>query len=393
MKHLDFQTAVVIYVGSNLCIAALLAVAFSDSRARGVRLWLAGLAAQIVGVPLFALRGVFADSLTIVLANGLFALSWSCFFASYDVFFGNRRSGWIYAAPVLLSVAVAVGLLGDVKPRAVLLAALYAGQTWSIAALILERSREFRRRVILMLAAGYALAGLSFLVRAVSVLFSSQATPDPFAARPAQDVTMLLFIPSLAACTLGFVLLHRERIEREARRLAETDALTGLRNRRRFAAALDRALGEAAAYGTWTSLALLDIDGFKAVNHRHGHAVGDAALAALAGLFGPELRGGDLAARMDGDEFVLLLTRTSPERAARVAERLRQAVAGHDWGGVGLDAPLSVTVGLASHRGGPDCAAAFLRRADRTLLAAKGLFPGTVLHADTLFEPPGPCNA
>ncbi|EHJ48216.1 diguanylate cyclase [Solidesulfovibrio carbinoliphilus subsp. oakridgensis] len=393
MKPLDFQTAAVIYVGSNICIAALLAVAFSDSRARGVRLWIAGLVAQMAAVSLFALRGTLPDGLLLVPANGLFALSWSCSFASFDVFFGNRRSRWLYGLPVVLALALCAALLGEVRPRAVLLAALYAGQTCGIAAIILERIQEFCRRVILMLAAGYVLAGLSFLVRAASVLLSAQAVPDPFAARPAQNVTMLLYIPSVVTCTLGFVLLHRERIQAEMCRLAETDALTGLRNRRGLAAALDRALGEAAEYGTWTSLALLDIDGFKAVNLCHGHAVGDAALAALAGLFGPELRGGDLAARMDGDEFALLLTRTSPERAARVAERLRRAVAGHDWRRVGLAGPLSVTMGLASHRGGPDAGPAFLRRADRTLLAAKGLVPGTVLHADTLFEPGCPPNA
>ena len=79
MHNLDFRTACVIYVASNFCIACMLAVAFSDSRARGARLWIAGLCTLIASAPLFALRGSIPDSLSIVLANALFALAWVFF--------------------------------------------------------------------------------------------------------------------------------------------------------------------------------------------------------------------------------------------------------------------------------------------------------------------------
>ena len=133
-ENLDFHTACVIYFCSNLCIAALLAVAFSDSRARGARLWIAGLVAQLASVPLFALRGVAPDSLSILGANVLFALSWTFYWASFDVFFGNRRPAWIYGLPVLLAAVIFGGLLHEVRARVVCGAGLFALQTLLIAA-------------------------------------------------------------------------------------------------------------------------------------------------------------------------------------------------------------------------------------------------------------------
>jgi len=385
VKNLDFQTASVIYMCCNFCVAALLAVAFSDSRARGARLWIAGLLSQVVAAPLFGLRGVIPGSLSIVLANGLFSLSWTCYLASFDVFFGNRRAWWLYGLPVLVSVALGSWLIDDIGPRGVLLAALYAGQTWLIAGLVLSRFKAFRRRIILMLTLGYILAGTSFLVRAFAIVSSPDATPDPFAPAPLQNVAMLLSVPSLVACTIGFVLLHRERDEAEVRRLADTDYLTGLHNRRGFEAYFTRELREAREQGAWTSLALIDIDSFKAVNDRHGHAVGDKVLVEMARLIGRELRGGDGAARIGGDEFCVLLSQAAPSQAARVAEQLRRAVADHDWRALGLDAPLTVTIGVSSHQGdsredGGDC----LRLADLALLAAKGMARDMVLHVDEL---------
>ena len=385
MQHLDFRTACVIYFSSQVCVAVLLGVAFSEKRTRGARLWIAGLVSNVLSVPFFALRGVLPDHLAVVSANALFALSWVFYLASFDAFFGNKRSRWVYGAPVALAAFAALTLFPAVKPRALLLGMLYAAQTWWIASVVWGRRQEFKTYVILMLAVGYALAGCSYLLRGVAVFSSSLAIPDPFAPSPAQDAAMLLALPSLMACTLGFVLLHRDRAEQEVRRLADCDPLTGLQNRRGFEAAFARELRGAACAGTWTSLALVDIDHFKAVNDRHGHGLGDEALRLLSRIIVRELRGDDVVARIGGDEFCMLLPGAAPERAAAVAERLRLAVAGHDWRALGLAEPLTVTIGLSSHQGGADDDGEdFLRLADMALLAAKKMARDMVLHADAL---------
>jgi diguanylate cyclase (GGDEF)-like protein len=109
--------------------------------------------------------------------------------------------------------------------------------------------------------------------------------------------------------------------------LAETDALTGLRNRRGFLAAAEAALARAARHGERASVVMLDLDRFKAINDAHGHAAGDAVLRATAEVLQSMLRGGDLAGRLGGEEFVLLLPGASAEVAAGAAERLRRALA------------------------------------------------------------------
>lgn len=164
---------------------------------------------------------------------------------------------------------------------------------------------------------------------------------------------------------------RRQELEALNRRLdheAMTDALTGLPNRRRF----DRVLGgllaqvDTDALGGGFTLALLDVDHFKAINDRFGHAAGDRVLETLARLLHDTLRGDDLAARIGGEEFVLLMPNTSPEDARCPLERLRTRVQQHQWQGI----PVTLSIGLAGHRPG-DTAAGLLERADRALYAAK----------------------
>jgi len=113
---------------------------------------------------------------------------------------------------------------------------------------------------------------------------------------------------------------------RQMERLAHTDALTGLANRRHFDAQFGRVLLHAELTGEEVSLVLIDIDHFKRVNDRHSHLVGDAVLRALATEITRHCRVSDLAARIGGEEFVVLLPATARQEALAVAERLRTSV-------------------------------------------------------------------
>lgn len=118
---------------------------------------------------------------------------------------------------------------------------------------------------------------------------------------------------------------HRKAVEGQLRLAADTDVLTGLPNRRPFLAALDDAVARAG--GQPATVAMLDLDHFKQVNDRFGHAAGDAALVMLAELFRRELRGEDMIARLGGEEFAVLLRGAELTVAEATCERLRIAIA------------------------------------------------------------------
>jgi diguanylate cyclase (GGDEF)-like protein/PAS domain S-box-containing protein len=157
--------------------------------------------------------------------------------------------------------------------------------------------------------------------------------------------------------------------ERELRRLAQEDMLTGIANRRAFSTEAERALHAAERSGLPLTLLLLDLDHFKRINDTHGHNVGDEVLRELAQRMLQVLRKSDLAGRWGGEEFSALL-QGEAEAARTVAERLREAVAGRPFDtGAG---PLAVTLsgGCAAWRPG-DTLAALVARADAALYAAK----------------------
>lgn len=165
---------------------------------------------------------------------------------------------------------------------------------------------------------------------------------------------------------------NAELRERAARleKLSVTDALTGLRNRR----ALDRRLREettrATRYGHPLVLALLDLDRFKEINDGFSHDVGDRVLVHVARLLAAHLRASDLAARWGGEEFALLFPETDLRAAAPILDRLRRALADHDWSRVAPDLRVTASIGVASlaEVSGPET---LLRLADRRLYSAK----------------------
>jgi diguanylate cyclase (GGDEF)-like protein len=125
--------------------------------------------------------------------------------------------------------------------------------------------------------------------------------------------------------------LKRELEERnqELRRLSSLDGLTGIANRRQFDETLQREWRRAARRGASMELMILDIDNFKQINDRHGHACGDEVLRQVARLLGKVVqRPGDLAARFGGDEFIVLMPDTGVAGATVLAERVRAGAAG-----------------------------------------------------------------
>ncbi|WP_026362844.1 PleD family two-component system response regulator [Methylopila sp. M107] len=155
--------------------------------------------------------------------------------------------------------------------------------------------------------------------------------------------------------------------------LAVTDDLTGLHNRRYMEMHLQALFDQAAARGRALSALVVDIDFFKSVNDRHGHDAGDEVLREFSRRLKASVRGIDLAVRLGGEEFVVVMPETEVAVARLVAERIRAKVATKPFSlGAGQGAiDVTVSVGVASHLGAGDDPAALLKRADVALYRAK----------------------
>ena len=128
---------------------------------------------------------------------------------------------------------------------------------------------------------------------------------------------------------------------------AAHDPLTGLQNRRAFTERLDEAVRGARERGEHHAVGFLDLDRFKIVNDRFGHAVGDRLLREIGAVMGRVVRGGDVLARIGGDEFALLLANCRVDDARRVVEKLRDAVDAYRIGHLGQRLGVGISIGLA----------------------------------------------
>jgi diguanylate cyclase (GGDEF)-like protein len=189
------------------------------------------------------------------------------------------------------------------------------------------------------------------------------------------------------------VLLLLAQVRRLVDRLQEqsfTDELTGVANRRAFLTVAAREIERSRRYAHDLSLAYLDIDGFKAVNDRHGHALGDRVLITLAGLARATARSVDTVARLGGDEFVILMPETDAGAALPLAERLREACA-H---AAGSGAPrITCSVGLVTFERAPRDVEELLTSADALMYEAKAAGGDGVRQASVGTAEPTPSGS
>jgi diguanylate cyclase (GGDEF)-like protein len=173
--------------------------------------------------------------------------------------------------------------------------------------------------------------------------------------------------------------IENARRFREARRLADLDALTGLHNRRFFHETLARECSRAHRYERKLALVVFDLDDFKEVNDRIGHLAGDAALAEAAERVRDVVRTSDVACRVGGDEFAVVLPESSLEDADQLYRRILNAVSSRPLGQAGK---LYLSAGVAELRPEDD-PVSFFKRADEALYRAKEAGKGRVVAANT----------
>lgn len=280
------------------------------------------------------------------------------------------------------------------------LAVLVPWLRWETLALVAQGLQlSFILGCLLSLAAGmrawlrgdcWALAGLAALVPLLVMITADASSAEwllEYRVEALQlSVTWLLM---MAAYALNQRLGRLRQQRDELRQLAETDGLTGLPNRRAGLQQLARHLERVDRERGPLVIGFLDIDLFKDINDRHGHAVGDQVLVAVARALRTAVRSEDEVVRMGGEEFLLLMPGMPREAASARLDRLRQRIieAGQALQVPGLE--VTASIGLAQWRPGEDDLAALLRRADHAMYVAKRAGRNRVFDGEEL-DPPVP---
>ena len=197
-----------------------------------------------------------------------------------------------------------------------------------------------------------------------------------------QDVELIHYIADLV-----WAIVEQTRADEQIRQLntlleqlAMTDDLTSLTNRRSFIAQGTQEFNRAQRYHAPFSMFMLDLDGFKAINDREGHEVGDKALQRVAAVLLENMRKTDILARLGGDEFSVLLPDTETEEALHLAERLRQAVESAQRPDNGQNLGITTSIGVASYQTDTPDLDTIIRMADTAMYQAKNQGGNRVIY-------------
>jgi diguanylate cyclase (GGDEF)-like protein len=308
--------------------------------------------------------------------------------------FEGRAALWlpVLGAPALWLLACLIpSFIEDIGYRVVLSSLL-------LAILVAMTAVEFWRGRQEKLQSRWAIIAL---FASLSAFFASRialvgVAPYPFGALPMQTnwlaaFGLVLILHTIILAVL-IVAMSRERLEREQKLKAQTDLLTGALNRHAFVAYGDRLLLRHETAGKPLCLLVFDLDQFKPLNDRFGHAGGDAILMQFVAVARDNIRPGDLLFRLGGDEFCCLLPYTNMAQACEIGERVRASIAASSMDVAGAKVKVTASIGVASAEAFGYALEAVLHEADMAVYAAKRQGRNKVVVAMPPAAEPGPSN-
>ncbi len=369
--RLDIPTLAIVTVFVTALLGALLVFAGLQNRAvRAPMTWGVAFVLCAIGTALVAVRGMVPDWLSIQFANVLVLVGMGLVWLGARQFDGRRpRPALVALAPLIWLAACAVPvILADINARAMIASSLAAVLALA-AGLEIWRGRAepllSRWPTVITLT---AYAGVMFSRVPLTLMLPQPA--DAYHLTASALYPFLSFGTLLFAVVLAFLLLNmsKERTELRHKTAALVDPLTGVANRRAFLTGAQQRVAQQRADGTAMAILLFDLDHFKAINDRLGHAAGDAVLMNFAATatrtLGPDI----LFGRIGGEEFGAVLRVGDLGEALAIAEQLRRAFADAEQAD---DIGPTVSIGLALQDETTPTLAALMAAADRALYRAK----------------------
>ena len=336
---------------------------------RGVRAALLANLCVAVGLMLRLFAEQLPEFLSILLSNLLLLTGHGLFYISLSQFTGLPHNKLLVIGMIAVVLAfLAYFTYGDVDiARRVIvfslgtlaMVTLLIYQLWQIQKTTLRFSAS-------LLLVSFLIQGLFLILRTISVI--RNPPQDALSLTPAQSATYLFSFAISFFWTTGFVLMVSHRLRNDLMEIATIDVLTRVPNRRATQAFLEKEISRAQRQNSEFSILLIDIDDFKQVNDRWGHAVGDDVLVRTASVFQSMIRKQDLVGRWGGEEFLVIVP--GPCDAEVLAERIRSEIAAAEYihGSVSFHITVSVGIACANSTSIGD---ELLKQADDALYRAK----------------------
>ena len=346
MPKLDFLTLyIVIFLISLTMSVVWVGFAYTYRPQRAVVHWMAATILSLVGGGVLAVQGNEGALVPAVLGNVIII------FGFLQFWIGLRRfrdldggQGWAVGITAVAALCM-VALHDNDRGRAM----VYAGGQATVMAMCIVHLLRHRLPGIgaFIAMAAFAVAMLGQLIVIASNGAVMAGLLDYTIYYGLASYALLCTVFSGTVWNLGFALMVLDKLHQRLVRLSETDELTGLANRRAFQTNLDKARGGGMDADRTCSVVLIDLNDFKPLNDRMGHAAGDAALVLVSALLRKCVRESDVVARLGGDEFSILLPDATPERAQAVATEIRNRIAATPLPLHGETVALSASIGVA----------------------------------------------
>ena len=327
--NLDVNTLFLVTIYVEAILGLLLLFAWvQNSEITAVAWWGSAHLLRAGSITLFGMYGQLPDVFTIDLANAILLTSFAVTWTGARIFDGGRPApvGIVAGATFWLFMSRMPMFAEQMDLRSLLSAGIIAAYTWlAVAEFWKGRAEQLVSRLpaIFMLFAHGAL----FLLRTpLSALLPWSPTNQVFGS---VWLTVLSSEALLFTISIAFIMLAmaKERAEQSHKQAAMVDPLTGLINRRGFLLETERVARRQAENPQLAAVMLIDLDNFKSINDRFGHAVGDRVLQIFAETALQAVRPSDFVGRLGGEEFAAVLHNVGRERAMVIAERMRAAFA------------------------------------------------------------------
>ena len=380
---MDLRTLFIITVLVNIIIAFIMAIYWRTQKTyAGFGYWTLANVAMTITFSLFALKGIAPEFVTVVIANTSAVAGSICRYAGVRFFWGADSLPHVrFHQSVVLGCALWLAYFICIDDNIVLcffaVSLIVSGYFMATARNMMNgvsQGYPYEARTLALLNVIYAVLMMG---RAIEWLLF----PESRHLLIASSMSTLYFSSILlleVTTALLYLMLNSQRLAKslmkaqaDLEKLAVSDMLTGLYNRRKLEEVCTAAITHARAHNRPSSLLLIDLDHLKQMNDTFGHPAGDALINTVVRIIRSQLRDQDILGRLGGDEFVVVLPAMTKATAQEFAEQIRQAVRNQPFLWEGQEMAMSISIGVADLNDEDSNWQDWLKRADNNLYQAK----------------------